>query len=163
MIIRLATPRDIAVLPDVERSAGEAFRGGLHDWVADHTVTLAEAYPPRVAVDRVWVVEAEGAVRGFIDIEMVDGELHIWELAVELAWQKRGLGRALMDQALEVGRSKGCAAASLTTFHNIAWNAPFYRRLGFELLTSPSARLAAILRDEAERGLSDRCAMALKL
>ncbi|MCI3133087.1 GNAT family N-acetyltransferase [Phenylobacterium aquaticum] len=161
--LRLATPGDIPVLPDIERSAGQAFRGGEQDWIADDQVTPAEAYPALVAAERVWVGEVDGAVRGFVQIEVLDHDLHIWELAVALDWQKRGLGRTLMAQALDIGRRRGCAAATLTTFRNIAWNAPFYRGLGFEILEAPSARLAAILASEAGRGLTDRCAMASKL
>ena len=58
-------------------------------------------------------------------------------------------------------------ALTLTTFRDVAWNAPFYQRLGFAVLPREaiSPYLAGHLRDEIERGLpaDRRCAMRLGL
>ncbi len=44
MIIRLAEDVDISILPEIERSAAEAFRATDYAWMADDTVTEAVAY-----------------------------------------------------------------------------------------------------------------------
>jgi hypothetical protein len=58
-------------------------------------------------------------------------------------------------------------ALTLTTFRDVAWNGPFYQRLGFEELAAHdlSPDLAQILAHEAARGLPGdrRCAMRLDL
>ena len=44
IVVRLAEIADIVALPDIERSAGEAFRVTEH-WSTDDNVTEVEAYP----------------------------------------------------------------------------------------------------------------------
>ena len=161
--IRLATAHDIPALPQIERSAGEAFRGTDQAWIADDIVAEADAYPPLIEAGGVWVAEDDGVVAGFISTEPLDGAFHILELAVGHDQQRKGVGRALMDAALAEARRAGYRVATLTTFRNIPWNGPFYARLGFELLDTPPTALAAILAEEAARGLTDRCAMRLVL
>lgn len=163
MRVRLATPQDIPFLPAIERSAGEAFRGTDQAWIADDIVAEADAYWPLIEAGGVWVAEDEGAVTGFISTEPLADAFHILELAVSQDHQRRGIGLALMQAALAEARLAGFRAATLTTFRAIPWNAPFYARLGFEILDAPSAALAAILAEEGARGLTDRCAMRLAL
>ena len=165
--IRLATLADSALLPDIETSAGESFRG-LPDlaWIADNEVGGTEIYPPRIAEGCLWVAEdSPEGIAGFLSAQPFDAELHIWELAVAQPFQRRGLGRLLLNAAQHRARADGLAALTLTTFRHVVWNAPFYERYGFRILegTETGARLAETLRLEAERGLPDRCAMRLLL
>ena len=54
---------------------------------------------------------------------------------------------------------------SLTTFRSIPWNAPYYARFGFRDW-DPEAAPASVrqaLRNEAAKGLTDRCAMVMDL
>jgi GNAT superfamily N-acetyltransferase len=157
--IRLATIADIPELPGIERSAGEAFRDTDQAWIVDDVVTGAEAYPPLIAARGVRVAEVDAALAGFVHTEAIDDELHVWELAVRQDRQGQGIGRRLMDAAREEALAHGCRALTLTTFRAIPFNAPFYQRLGYEILEAPPPRLADILAVEAERGLTDRCAM----
>ena len=165
--IRLATFADAALLPDIETSAGESFRS-IPDlaWIADDEVGGPEIYPPRIAEGCLWVAQPgpEG-IAGFLSAQRFGSELHIWELAVAQPFQRRGLGRLLLDAAQDRARADRLEALTLTTFRHVAWNAPFYERYGFSLLESTriSARLAETLRLEAQRGLPNRCAMCLLL
>lgn len=161
--VRLATTADIPALPGIERSAGEAFRGTDQAWIADDVVTEAEAYPALIAARGVRVAEVDGVLAGFVHTEMRDDELHVWELAVRRDHQGRGIGRRLMTAAREEALAHGCKALTLTTFHAIPFNAPFYARLGYEVLETPPPHLADILAVEAQRGLTDRCAMRATL
>lgn len=159
--IRLATPADAALLPAVERSAGESFLA-LPDlaWIAGDQVTPAEAYAPLIAAGWVWTAldEADAPI-GFLSAERFGQDLHIWELAVTRPHQQRGIGAALLAAAETRVRDTGMAALTLTTFINVAWNAPFYARQGYRQIDDPEQRLAAILAEEAARGLPDRCVM----
>lgn len=91
--------------------------------------------------------------------------MHLWELDVVREAQGQGVGRALIATAADEARRQGRPALTLTTFASIAWNAPFYERVGFRRISGPDlgARLAAVLSREAERGLTDRCAMSLPI
>jgi len=161
--LRLATTADIPQLPLIEQSAGEAFRGTAHEWIADDDITPAEAYPPFIAAGQVRVAEIDGELVGYVRTGLYGDELHVFELDVRHDRQGRGIGKALMAAAHDEAISRDCRAMTLTTFSNVPFNAPFYERLGFVILESPSPRLGEILAAEAEHGLIDRCAMRAAL
>ncbi|TGS57679.1 GNAT family N-acetyltransferase, partial [Mesorhizobium sp. M3A.F.Ca.ET.201.01.1.1] len=95
------------------------------------------------------------------------GALHIWELDVRLDRQGSGIGRALIERAIEDAKRRGLSTVTLTTFRDVAWNAPFYRKFGFRVLEGAEIdeRLASLLGDEVEHGMpsDQRCAMRLDL
>jgi GNAT superfamily N-acetyltransferase len=163
--IRHAVSADAALLPDIERSAGELFRT-VPDlaWIAGDEVMSAEAHLEHIAQGTVWVAQEEGgALIGFLTAERAGDELHIWELAVHAGHQGRGVGRQLMEAAEAYTWREGLSSLTLTTFRGVPWNEPFYARLGFETLEGAAIgdRLSAILRDEVLKGLPGerRCAM----
>jgi GNAT superfamily N-acetyltransferase len=163
--IRHAVAADAALLPDIERSAGELFRT-IPDlaWIAGDEVMSAEAHLEHIAQGTVWVAQEEGgALIGFLTAERAGDELHIWEFAVHAGHQGHGVGRQLMEAAEAYTRREGLSALTLTTFRGVPWNEPFYARLGFETLEDAAIgdRLSAILRDEVLKGLPGerRCAM----
>lgn len=162
--IRLTTAADIAVLPAVERSAAQSFRQieGL-GWLADEGVMPEWRHAELVAAGTSWVAVDDDEPVGFLAAEVAGEEMHIWELAVRRDQQGRGLGRALMQAAVNGAAARGLAAVTLTTFRDVPWNQPFYARLGFATLSAEQAdpRLADILRSEVEQGLPGRrrCAM----
>jgi ribosomal protein S18 acetylase RimI-like enzyme len=97
--------------------------------VADDQPSLAE-YEPYLARGDLWVV-ADPPV-AFVIVEMVDGNAHVDELSVDPQWSRRGIGRALLDHVTSLAEAGGLPAVTLTTFVSVPWNAPYYRRLGFE-------------------------------
>src|SRR5690242_11485349 len=100
IVVRLAETEDIPALPEIERSAAQAFRATEHAWVADDTVTEAEAYPRLIAARSVWVAENDGVLVAFLSSERHGAELHVLELAVRLDRQRRGIGRHLMEATI---------------------------------------------------------------
>ena len=167
--VRLARHEDAVHLPDLEQSAGLLFRTapGL-EWVADHGNTPAEFYGPLIDAGTVWVAADRNDVPvGFVSAEVVGDTLHVIELAVDGARQGQGLGRRLMGAARGYAGDHGLAALTLTTFVDVAWNAPFYQRLGYVILEGEAVGpyLAGHLCDEIARGLpaERRCAMRLDL
>ena len=130
-------------------------------------MTPLELFLPLLAQGLIWVAEGDGEPIGFAACEAFDDAMHLWELAVRRDWQGQGAGRALVAVCVAEVRVRGLPAATLTTFRDIAWNAPLYARLGFVGLAQDelNARLAADLAAEAARGLdvARRCAMRLAL
>lgn len=103
---------------------------------------------------------------GFVSVELVDGEAHIGQLSVLTELGGHGIGRDLLDRAVRWARDEGFRGVTLTTFHDIPWNAPFYGRVGFEMVSDPGPELAAIRAHERETGLDamgPRVAMRLDI
>lgn len=165
--IRLAGVHDAPFLPQVEQSAGALFRS-IPDlaWVADEPIGSAEDFLPAIAARTVWIAEDdEAGVVGELRAEIIGEVLHIVELAVAKDFQRRGLGRALLDFAIDAARARGLRAITLTTFRHVAWNAPFYARYGFIVLREAEIDmwLRQMLLAEEARGLRNRCAMRFPL
>ncbi|KUM24226.1 hypothetical protein AU467_07405 [Mesorhizobium loti] len=165
--IRPARIDDAEALPDIEQSAGLAFRT-IPDlaWLADGDNVSVGRHRALIAEGACWVA-ADDLDRpvGFLSAGIEGDALHIWELDVRLDRQGSGIGRALLDQAIGDARRRGLAAVTLTTFRDVVWNAPFYRKFGFRILEGAEIdeRLASLLSGEAEHGMppEQRCAMRL--
>lgn len=167
-IIRPALPRDAALLPEIERQAGEVFRS-LPDlaWIADDEVMSAEAHLRLILAESCWVFEEGSGLAGFLSAERFGKELHIWQVAVLPSRQRQGIGCRLIGMATNFARAAGLDALTLTTFGDVGWNAPLYAQLGFELLPEDlvGPRLRECLAREAAHGLPPdrRCAMRFDL
>lgn len=166
-MLRPATPEDAYLLPAIERSAAQAFLClPSLAWIAEHTVLSAVEHLEFVAAGLEWVVVDEQARPvGFVCATAFDRALHIEELAVAREQQGQGLGRQLIAAVQRHAEAQGFDALTLTTFVEVPWNAPFYERLGFEVVEE--AALSDMLRRqltyEVSRGLHGRCAMRLWL
>jgi GNAT superfamily N-acetyltransferase len=90
---------------------------------------------------------------GFACVEVVDGAAHIWQVSVDPRAARRGRGRALVEAVCDWAVANGLPAVTLTTFSDVAWNGPFYARLGFREIENLSPGLAAIR--EHERTIGD--------
>lgn len=122
----------------IERRAAERFREVGLDWVAELPPVPASILEAGRLRDSLWVAERDGAPVGFLLASVLDHELHIDELDVDPAHQRRGIGRALVEHACAVGIARGFPAVTLLTFLDVPWNAPFYARAGF-IAIEPSA------------------------
>ncbi len=168
-VIRRAEPRDAGLLPAVERSAAAVFRA-IPDlaWLAESDGLPVAVHLAAVEAETAWVaVDANDAPFGFLTAVRADRDLHILELSVCRERQGVGHGQSLVARAVATARVQRLSAVTLTTFHGVAWNEPFYARLGFATIDAAALtdRLKAILAAEAERGLpaDRRCAMRLPL
>lgn len=86
---------------------------------------------------------------------MVDGSGHIEQVSVSPSHARRGLGRRLIDHSCWWARTIGLPAVTLTTFKDVAWNAPYYERCGCRLLSPHQVTpgLLSLRHQEAEQGL----------
>ena len=166
--LRLARPADAAAMPEIARAAAAAFAGGPElsglDLARTRTPTRTEAdFARLIRKGHSLVAHVGEAMAGFLVAEPFSRELHIWEMDVAPAYQRRGIGAGLVRAAIIDARNTGFRALTLTTFRDLAWNGPFYARLGFEELTAIDAhpRLAGELANEVDDGLpaDRRCAM----
>ncbi|MEP5938051.1 MAG: GNAT family N-acetyltransferase [Erythrobacter sp.] len=162
--LRLARASDADDLPAIEQAAGKLFEGDPDLAEVDFDDTWeADELRRLIGKGHCLVSECDGQIVGFIATEPFNRELHIWEMDVLPQYQKRGIGAGLIRACQIDARNSGISALTLTTFRDVAWNAPFYARLGFEEVTALDAhpRLASELALEADNGLpiDRRCAM----
>ncbi len=163
--IRSARLDDAGLLPAIERSAGAVFLALPElSWLASGAVLSAAFHRETIANGTSWVVASEhDAPVAFLSAERIGGNLHIAELAVHSDFQRRGLGRALIEHATGWAKAQGLPAITLTTFRDIPWNEPFYQTLGFTTMDAAnlSPEMERILDEEALKGLprDRRCAM----
>ncbi|HDR2623377.1 TPA: GNAT family N-acetyltransferase [Enterobacter chuandaensis] len=164
--IRPTTSDDVAALPAIERAAGERFRDDPDlAWLADGEVISAEQHLDYAERGLSWLALANDRPVGFILTEAHPSSLFIVELSVDLAWQGKGIGRQLIARAADHARKLGLTSLTLTTFRNVPWNAPFYARMGFEMMTTLTPELRQKREEETAHGLAyeSRCAMRLPL
>ena len=111
-------------------------------------------------------VDIEDQPFGFLAGIMKDGSVHIAEIDVVRRWQKRGVGRRLMEAAITAAKTQGAAGVTLTTDRQVVFNAPFYASVGFRILGDEErpAVLTQILENEFAHGADParRVAMALR-
>jgi len=162
-LIRAATEDDIPLLAAVESAADKLFP-------TDRIPQTGDVYPEeshRRALRRgvLLVAEVDETVVGFITSEPLDLAFHIFALAVDPNYGQRGIGRRLMTGAVEHALQRGFSEATLTTFEDLRWNAPFYQKLGFRVLAphETNGALSSILDKELESGMRCRVAMSCDL
>lgn len=155
-VITRAIDEYLSFLPDIERQAAFLFKGHeLPEHVLEET-TAIEDFRAAMQAGYLWVaLEPAGQPVGFAHAEPLGELLHLEELDVTPAHGRRGLGRLLVEAVCACARDEGRVAVTLTTFKDLAWNAPFYQRLGFHVIRDeewpPSLR--SIVEDETRRGL----------
>lgn len=163
------TIEDTPNLPTIEQSAGELFRTIPElEWIADGEDLAPERHRELLKGGACWVAETkDGLLVAFLSAETAGDALHIWELSVLRDCQNRGIGRALLSEAVGYARAHRLCAVTLSTFRDVPWNEPMYRRLGFATVERPDCdeRLAEILDREIAAGLPGerRCAMRLAI
>lgn len=156
MSIRPARRADLPLLQDIERAAGEPFRTLGMSRVADDDPPPLEVLEGFRTAGRAWVTTgSDDRPLGYLLAAPLDGAAHIEQVSVHPSAARRGLGSALIDHAEVRAAHEGLTALTLTTFAHVPWNAPYYARLGFRVLTESglTGGLRRIRAAEAEHGL----------
>jgi GNAT superfamily N-acetyltransferase len=155
-IVRLAGPEHVDLLPDIEREAATRFGDSLPESVLSH-VTPADDLAAAQQAGLLWVaLEPAGAPVGFAVASICGRRVHLDELDVLPRYGRKGMGSALVEAIEDYALNSGCVEITLTTFRDVPWNAPFYARIGFEVI--PEQELGA----ELVRRLSDEAALGLE-
>ena len=156
--IRLATRNDIAAIQAIERQAGALFRGTDLAAVADDDPTDAETLAARIASSDLLVAcFGDGPPIGFVMFHEVEVAAYVEEIAVVPDHAGQRIGAALLDEVGAMARARNWSALTLSTFRDVPWNAPYYRRLGFAAMPDEtlSPGLLAIRAEHIARGLDE--------
>ena len=156
MRIRGAAEADLPVMQDIERAAGAAFAEvGMQEIADDEPPSLDELASYQQG-GRAWVAEdGEGHPVAYLIADLVDGNVHIEQVSVHPRAARQGIGRTLLDRAAAYATARGASALTLTTFAEVPWNAPYYARCGFRIVSDAelSPALSAIRDREIAHGL----------
>ena len=142
--IQAAILADIPRLQAIEVAAGRVFAEWGMAEVAAHAPPSAAEFGRYIELEQAWVlraqtnnavVQAEPELAGFVLVEAVDGCAHIEQLSVHPDFARRGLGAQLIEHVVQWAVLQKLAALTLTTFAELPWNAPYYRRCGFAELS----------------------------
>jgi GNAT superfamily N-acetyltransferase len=154
--VRLARADDLAHLNGIELAAARLFVGTEFATLAEGGTLPAAELDAGLAAGLLWIA-ADGADRpvGFALGHLHGDTLHLHEIDIHPDHGRRGLGRRLIEALCAEAAERGCAAVTLSTFRDIAWNGPFYASLGFRPIDE--AELTPTLRElrahEARAGL----------
>ena len=154
--VRLARARDLPLLAAIEDSGLAVFEAVLGDLTGDALASPAVSGHERGAEPGFILVAGDPAV-GFAHVVDLESHAHLDQISVHPDHARRGLGAALLEAAAQRATLKGHGSLTLTTYADIAWNAPFYARHGFAELADDEPRTAsqlAISEREERLGLS---------
>jgi GNAT superfamily N-acetyltransferase len=134
-MIRAARADELERLRGIEVAAGEIFRSCGMDAIADdEPLTVTELALFQARGGALVFADASDVPVAYLLIGHLDGNAHVEQLSVHPSHARRGLGSELLDGAEKWAQAEGLTWLTLTTFRDVPWNAPYYRRLGFEEL-----------------------------
>ncbi len=105
---------------------------------------------------QVWVGCLEhGLPVGMVIASVREGAVYVEEMDVLPGHGRRGLGARLLASVCAWAHAQGHAAVTLSTFRDVPWNGPFYRKHGFRdlQLAEWTPGMRAIREKEARHGL----------
>lgn len=131
LVIRQATPADAAAVARLNEDFNE---------VRTDVATMAARLERCITTERILLAEIDGLAVGFLSLWLFpvvctpDPYAEVAELFVEEAYRRRGIGRALLEEAIEIARSEGAAELKVVTgFRNTAAQKLYYT-VGFHNL-----------------------------
>jgi GNAT superfamily N-acetyltransferase len=157
--IRLARSDEIARLREIEDEAGTMFYGlGLIEDALDASFPIDELVR-LVGMGQVWVgcteEKTEDRPVGMVIASVREGAAYVEELDVMPKFGRRGLGSHLLSCVCTWALEQRYATVTLSTFRDVPWNGPFYRKRGFTDLkpTEWTPGMRAIREKEVQHGL----------
>lgn len=130
VLIRFAAPFDAESIEDVENRADRVLVEHLDPprWPG------AESGATRLSMPGfLLIAEVDETVVGFVHVVEFDEIAHLEQISVLPEHARAGVGRSLLDAAVETAAGRGHTEITLRTFRDVPWNAPFYARCGFEI------------------------------
>lgn len=156
-MIRDARAEDLSTIRSIEVAAGEAFRLIGMAVIADNPPPALDALAVYQQDGRAWVAtdSADDPI-AYILLVVIERFAHIEQVTVHPGYARRGIGRLLIEEAASWARARGLDGLTLTTFEEVPWNAPYYRRLGFREVPEPqwSDGIRQIVRSERDHGVA---------
>ncbi|MEX2495450.1 MAG: GNAT family N-acetyltransferase [Woeseia sp.] len=152
-----ATRQHVRAIPGLEQAAAALFPAEDLPAELRYRVTDNDVLRQAQRQGRLWVaLDPSGRAVGFALAEVQEDEARLDEVDVHPLHARRGIGTRLVETVIAWAEGRNFPSLSLLTFRHLPWNAPFYERLGFEILEKHelSPGLADILGEEALAGIN---------
>jgi len=154
--IRLARLGELARLREIEDEAGQMLSAtGLIDETRDQSFPQ-ELLARLIGSGQVWVAcTADDVPVGVVMAAPREGAVYLEEIDVLPSHGRRGLGARLLAQVCAWAEQQGYPAVTLSTFRDVPYNGPFYRKHGFQDLSPAewTPGMKAIREEEQRHGL----------
>jgi predicted N-acetyltransferase YhbS len=155
---RFAELDEIEAVRAIEYEAAQRFATIGMTGIADAQPMNADFVRRKIEASEI-IVAVNDAARcvAFVMFAPLATRFYIEELDVLTAWAGRRIGASLLGQVDGLARKAGAQQLVLSTFRDVPWNAPYYRRLGFRVIESEQldAKLRAIRATHVARGLDE--------
>lgn len=166
--VRRVQEEELPLLQEIERAAGQCFAEIGMDFVAADAPPSVEALREFQRGGRAWVwVDVDDRPMAYLLAEVVDENAHLEQVSVHPDVAHRRIGQTLIEHLQQWAREQGLPAITMTTYTDVAWNGPYYQRLGFRYLdmAEMSPGLRRIREEEIAHGLDQwpRACMRLDL
>ncbi|MEC5406101.1 GNAT family N-acetyltransferase [Paraburkholderia sp. MPAMCS5] len=155
---RFADLQDAETIRTIEFEASLRFMSVGMAGIADAPpMNLALVERKIAAQEIVLALDVDGMCAGFVMFEPQPARIYIQELDVLTSHAGRRIGAALIGQVEQLARSRERMQLTLSTYREVPWNAPYYRRLGFREIAGTELDAALIARRDAHiaRGLDE--------
>ena len=154
--IRSGFLSELEFLQEIERRAGAIFADYEMAAIANDDPLSIESLSKYCVEERLWVAvdETDNPI-AYIIIDLIDGAAHIEQVSVDPEYSGQRIGQALIDTVYDWAKRQNLPALTLTTFTNVPWNAPYYQRLGFQVIpvSQQSPGLQRVRIEERRHGL----------
>jgi len=161
--IRVPVESELTQLPRIESLADAIY---LNNRFAENIVVCSiEELNASLSLQLLYIADFNGEIVGFVMSRMLGKFAHLQQLSVMPDHGKKGIGSLLLKKMIEQVSLKNYPEITLTTFSDVRWNAPFYRKWGFVEVNDYTdyPELQQIHESEKMIGLENRVGMTRKL
>ncbi len=88
----------------------------------------------KIGADQIWVAVADYTVVGLVGLELGKEEAELEPVVVSKAWRGQGIGRLLVEKAIDEARKKGAKYLNVMPVARNANAIEFFHELGFKNL-----------------------------
>jgi GNAT superfamily N-acetyltransferase len=160
--IRPAGLAEIERVRDIERRSASRFLGTELAWLADDDPTDALTLSDRIAQGALLVAAEASEPVAFVMFREVEACAYVEQIDVLPTHAGRAIGAALLDAVAATARERGLAALTLSTFRDVPFNAPYYRRLGFLEVPVLTPAMRRIRQEHEARGLDETARLFMR-
>ena len=126
-------PGDVGYMTYLHGTLYAPEQGWDHTFDAYVAIPLAEFAKSKSPRERIWIVEKEGRIIGSAAIvKFSEKEAHLRWLLLHPEVRGRGLGRRLVEDALDFCRDVGYSSVFLWTVNTLPIAAQLYQSVGFK-------------------------------
>lgn len=155
-MIRFATLGDIPHLSRIDAATDQQFIDAGHPELAgDGDYIPSDAAQRGIAESRILVADVESEIVGWAFLTRSSGELCLGQIAVDPEVQQQGIGSRLMATIIDNAKAAGERTIVLSTQSDLAWNQPWYERLGFKVVPVDqwTIDMASVAAEQGDEGL----------